>query len=233
MAVLLGQPEGAHGDQPRVAIRVARPEPPRKLVAVRTGHLDVNQRHLECLRTELLQRLVRPRCLHTLRALGAQVALDLGEVELWQIVPSSRNGVSGPSPQLFIHESRLIVFGGERVTHWVFLALSAGVLGVLYAVGANAKHGLRRTNADKRKAIGLVLADPEGGPHQWLEILGVFWSFHERSDQLNDHETAVLRRAAVFTGRVNLAHMYDGPHSRSPEQFTNSLAAGILRKNGL
>ena len=77
------------------------------------------------------------------------------------------------------------------------------------------------------------LADPEGGPHQWLEILGVFWSFHERSDQLNDHETAVLRRAAVFTGRVNLAHMYDGPHSRSPEQFINSLAAGILRKNGL
>ena len=30
---------------------------------------------------------------------------------------------------------------------------------ILYAVGANAKHGLRRTAADKRKAVGLLLSD--------------------------------------------------------------------------
>jgi hypothetical protein len=32
---------------------------------------------------------------------------------------------------------------------------------VLYSVGANARHGLRRTNADKRRAVETLLDDPE------------------------------------------------------------------------
>lgn len=32
---------------------------------------------------------------------------------------------------------------------------------ILYAIGANQAHGLRRTNEDKRKAVSLMLADPE------------------------------------------------------------------------
>lgn len=32
---------------------------------------------------------------------------------------------------------------------------------ILYSVGANANHGLRRTNADKRRAVGTLLNDPE------------------------------------------------------------------------
>lgn len=32
---------------------------------------------------------------------------------------------------------------------------------VLFSVGANGKHGKRPTNADKRKAVGILLADPE------------------------------------------------------------------------
>ena len=32
---------------------------------------------------------------------------------------------------------------------------------ILYACGANAEHGLKRTNEDKRKAVGTLLADPE------------------------------------------------------------------------
>jgi hypothetical protein len=32
---------------------------------------------------------------------------------------------------------------------------------ILYALGANAAHGLRRTNADKRKAVEAMLGDPE------------------------------------------------------------------------
>lgn len=32
---------------------------------------------------------------------------------------------------------------------------------LLHAVGANARHGLRRTNADKRRAVEMMLADPE------------------------------------------------------------------------
>jgi hypothetical protein len=32
---------------------------------------------------------------------------------------------------------------------------------ILYAVGANATHGLRRTNADKARAVGMLIADKE------------------------------------------------------------------------
>ena len=55
---------------------------------------------------------------------------------------------------------------------------------VLYAAGANASHGLRRSNEDKRRAVGMLLADPE-------------WS------QWSDREIA--RRAGVshvFVGRI-------------------------------
>ena len=72
MAVLLGQSEGAHGDQPGVAFRRAGPQPSCKLVAIRAGHLDVHQGHLESLRIELLQGLVGARRFHTLGSLGAQ-----------------------------------------------------------------------------------------------------------------------------------------------------------------
>lgn len=38
---------------------------------------------------------------------------------------------------------------------------------ILYAVGANASHGLRRTNEDKRRAVRLLLEDREWG--QWSD----------------------------------------------------------------
>ena len=41
---------------------------------------------------------------------------------------------------------------------------------VLYSVGANASHGLRRTNDDMRRAVGLLLSDPEwsGRSNVWI-----------------------------------------------------------------
>lgn len=55
---------------------------------------------------------------------------------------------------------------------------------ILYSVGANATHGLRRTNADKRRAVQVMLRDPE-----WAA-----WSDHE-----------IARRCAVsapFVGQL-------------------------------
>jgi len=46
---------------------------------------------------------------------------------------------------------------------------------ILFAVGANHKHGLRRTNADKRKAVEIVLGDEE-----WRE-----WSVEKIARQCN------------------------------------------------
>lgn len=41
---------------------------------------------------------------------------------------------------------------------------------VLFSVGANASHGLRRTNADKRNAVRLLLSDPEWAKFSDREI---------------------------------------------------------------
>lgn len=51
---------------------------------------------------------------------------------------------------------------------------------ILFAVGANRSHGLKRTNADKRKAVGMLLADPEwaGQSDRWIaETAGVSNNF--------------------------------------------------------
>ena len=41
---------------------------------------------------------------------------------------------------------------------------------ILHAVGANATHGLRRTNADKRRAVSVLLEDEEWGSWSNREI---------------------------------------------------------------
>lgn len=54
---------------------------------------------------------------------------------------------------------------------------------VLFSVGANATHGLRRTNADKRKAVETLLNDPEWGK----------WSNREIARRCAVDETSVRR----------------------------------------
>lgn len=60
---------------------------------------------------------------------------------------------------------------------------------VLYSVGANTSHGMRRTNADKRKAVETLLADEE-----WRD-----WSSHEISRRcgVSDHFVGTVRRERI------------------------------------
>lgn len=60
---------------------------------------------------------------------------------------------------------------------------------ILYAVGANSSHGLRRTNEDKRNAVMLLLNDPE-----WVE-----WSDYEIA------KACAVSRSLVQTIRDSLA----------------------------
>src|SRR5690606_34801462 len=61
-------------------------------------------------------RVLRSRDLSPARYYTDPYADKFGEVELWQLSPAGRNGSGSPSPMLLIHESRLIIFGGERAT---------------------------------------------------------------------------------------------------------------------
>src|SRR5262249_58241571 len=57
---------------------------------------------------------------------------------------------------------------------------------LLHAAGANAKHGLRRTNADKRRAPEMGLSDPE-----WRD-----WSDRRIAQHCHvDHKTVAAVRA--------------------------------------
>lgn len=61
-------------------------------------------------------RVLRSRDMSPARYYTDPFADKYGEVELWQLTPSSRNGASGPSPMLLVHESRVIIFEGDRPT---------------------------------------------------------------------------------------------------------------------
>src|SRR5690606_3646880 len=89
-----------------------------------------------------------------------------GEVELWQLSPAGRNGSGSPSPMLLIHESRLIIFGGERATD----SVEAGQLpgfgdGVLLLVVA----ALRRFAS---AVDGMELAGRRNG-EPWWKVKGL------------------------------------------------------------
>jgi hypothetical protein len=64
---------------------------------------------------------------------------------------------------------------------------------LLYGISANSAHGLPRSNADKRKAVALLLADPE-----WSQ-----WSDREigRRCQVGHAWVSRLRRSASVSGR--------------------------------
>lgn len=71
---------------------------------------------------------------------------------------------------------------------------------ILHAVGANASHGLRRSNADKRKAVETLLKDEE-----W-----VGWSDREIGRQCAvDHKTV---------GRLREEHLGNSPDRRTVER---------------
>lgn len=80
---------------------------------------------------------------------------------------------------------------------------------VLYSVGANAGHGLRRTNEDKRKAVKTLLADPE-----WVQ-----WSDREIARQCAvHHETVASIRKAYL--------------AESPDTTDSTAATRTVTRNG-
>lgn len=63
---------------------------------------------------------------------------------------------------------------------------------ILHSVGANATHGLRRTNADKRKAVLTLLDDEE-----WAQ-----WSDRETAKRCGVHHKTVSSTRELHTGEV-------------------------------
>lgn len=84
---------------------------------------------------------------------------------------------------------------------------------VLFAVGANATHGLRRSQADKRRAIETLLQDDEWGR----------WSDREIARRCNvSHPTVAAIRAEV-TGNFSSERVYVDKHGNETRMETASI----------
>lgn len=83
---------------------------------------------------------------------------------------------------------------------------------LLYAVGANARHGLRRTNADKRRSVSLMLSDSE-----WA-----LWSDRAIADRCGVHHSMVgaVRRDQLADSASSPRLGADGRVRRLPERET-------------
>lgn len=70
---------------------------------------------------------------------------------------------------------------------------------LLYSVGANAAHGLRRSNADKRKAVERVLADPEWATWSDREIARVCSVGHPLVAKIRKDVTGIDSSERTYT----------------------------------
>jgi hypothetical protein len=88
---------------------------------------------------------------------------------------------------------------------------------LLYSLGANAAHGLRRSNEDKRKAVARVLADPE-----WAT-----WSDREigRVCHVGHPLVASVRKAMHLTGIDSSERTYTTKHGTVATMNTAPIAA--------
>lgn len=73
---------------------------------------------------------------------------------------------------------------------------------VLHSVGANAEHGLRRTNEDKRRAVELLLDDPEWSKWSSNRIAMQCGVGHKMVDQMRAHLEQSARCEAPTTRTV-------------------------------
>lgn len=78
---------------------------------------------------------------------------------------------------------------------------------VLFSVGANAQHGLRRTNEDKRRAVETLLSDKE-----WRG-----WSDNAIAKQCGvDHKTVAVRRAELYPPDLGISQVDNDSEGTEP-----------------
>lgn len=111
---------------------------------------------------------------------GTQPRVSLNQETVAEYRDAYKSGVRLPPVTLFFDGADYWLADGF---HRFFAARDAGLTeiyediqpgtqrdAILYSLSANAKHGLRRTNADKRKAVQTLLDDPEWGRWSDREI---------------------------------------------------------------
>lgn len=122
---------------------------------------------------------------------GTQPRAKVDETVVAEYAEAIRDGVKFPELVVFSDGADIWLADGFHRYHAfraagiedipVFIRNGTRRDAVLYSVGANAHHGLRRSNEDKRKAVQTLLADPE-----WAA-----WSDREIARHCNVHHQLV------------------------------------------
>ncbi len=87
---------------------------------------------------------------------------------------------------------------------------------MLHAAGANATHGLRRTNADKRRAVATMLADPDWGR----------WSDREIARRCGvSHPFVAQVRASLVTISSDAPRLYTDKYGNLAAMTTTNIGA--------
>lgn len=84
---------------------------------------------------------------------------------------------------------------------------------ILFSVSANASHGLRRTNEDKRRAVMRLLTDSEWGK----------WSDREIARQCKVDHVFVGKLRASFTGYITSEKTYTTKHGTTATMDTSKI----------
>ena len=90
---------------------------------------------------------------------------------------------------------------------------------VLYSVGANAQHGKRRTNADKRKAVLALLNDEEWGKWSDSEIARICFVHRTFVGKLRSHEIISCEKTYT-TKHGTIATMNTANIGKSQSSYT-------------
>jgi hypothetical protein len=108
---------------------------------------------------------------------GTQPRASLDEATIAEYAEALAGGAEFPPVDVFNDGERLWLADGyhrlaahERAgKHFILATLHQGDrrAAVLFSTGVNAEHGLRRANADKRRAVEVLLRDPEWG--KWAD----------------------------------------------------------------
>jgi ParB/Sulfiredoxin domain len=161
----------------------------------------------------------------------AQPRLELNASVIDEYAAALKAGAKLPPIDVFQTPEGMILADGYHRVEAAKLAglteLAAAVhagdrrAAILHAVGANAAHGLRRSNADKRRAVLTLLQDPE-----WRQ-----WSDREIADQCRVSRPLVAElRAEVEAKTPHPAELQDS--NRTVKRSGNVYSMNIANMRG-
>lgn len=191
---------------------------------------------------------------------GTQPRTFINEDLVEEYADAMRSGAVFPEVTTFFDGVDYWLADGFHRTHAAVKAgieyISAEVINgtkrdaILYSVGANASHGQRRTNSDKRKAVMTLLQDKEWGQWSNAEIARRCAVHHQMVGKLRDqlslddssseqparrtyttkHGTqATMRTENIGRSRPEVERIKAPPAEESKQQISRDDAVGLRR----